>query len=309
MIRKALPLTIGILALAQVGYAVDKDVQRTQPGLSPSAAAPNTNWSFGTGTPFTDDFESYPVGEICGMGGWEEWSGSSGVCGLVTTEQANSGTKSFKIIGNSGAFGDDTVHQFDIRNGNAWTFSIMTFVPQNATGEAFIILLNQYPAFDWSLQVHLNADTNLVVADFNIGQTALIKGRWVEFRAEIDLPNDQVDYFYDGVEFVSDTTWRDGVNPGGQPWISALDLYAGEPSSGGTSGTYFDDVSLVLAGGCEPCDTNCDGTVDAFDIEPFIGILTGSIPNPCSACAGDADGSGTVDAFDIEPFINCLTGP
>ncbi len=74
------------------------------------------------------------------------------------------------------------------------------------------------------------------------------------------------------------------------------------------------DYNFVLtgkpdSGGCEPCDTNCDGTVDAFDIEPFIGILTGSIPNPCSACAGDADGSGTVDAFDIEPFITCLTGP
>ncbi len=74
------------------------------------------------------------------------------------------------------------------------------------------------------------------------------------------------------------------------------------------------DVNFTLtgkpdSGGCEPCDANCDGTVDAFDIEPFIGILTGSIPNPCSACAGDADGSGTVDAFDIEPFITCLTGP
>jgi hypothetical protein len=58
---------------------------------------------------------------------------------------------------------------------------------------------------------------------------------------------------------------------------------------------------------CNPCDANCDGVVDAFDIEPFINILLG--PPACSACAGDTDGNGVVDAFDIEPFINCLVGP
>jgi bacillopeptidase F len=58
---------------------------------------------------------------------------------------------------------------------------------------------------------------------------------------------------------------------------------------------------------CEPCDANCDGVIDAFDIEPFIAILTGG--QGCSPCAADTDGNGVVDAFDIEPFINCLTGP
>ncbi len=61
-------------------------------------------------------------------------------------------------------------------------------------------------------------------------------------------------------------------------------------------------------GGCEPCDANCDGVVDAFDIEPFIAILTGGGPG-CSSCAADANQDGVVDAFDIEPFIACLTGP
>jgi hypothetical protein len=61
-------------------------------------------------------------------------------------------------------------------------------------------------------------------------------------------------------------------------------------------------------GGCDPCDVNCDGAVDAFDIEPFIDILVNQTPG-CSSCAADANEDGVVDAFDIEPFISCLVGP
>ncbi len=66
-------------------------------------------------------------------------------------------------------------------------------------------------------------------------------------------------------------------------------------------------LGLAFVGGadCDPCDTNCDGVLDAFDIEPFIGLLLGGA-SPCAACAGDVNGDGVIDAFDIEPFINCL---
>lgn len=72
------------------------------------------------------------------------------------------------------------------------------------------------------------------------------------------------------------------------------------------------DYALVVSGvlvGCgfESADVNCDGIIDAFDIEPLIGLLFGG-PKPCSSCAGDVNGDGTVDAFDIEPFIDCLFG-
>ena len=60
-------------------------------------------------------------------------------------------------------------------------------------------------------------------------------------------------------------------------------------------------------------DTNCDGTVDFFDIDPF---LTALFNNPqylatyCggSNCAVDVDESGTVDFFDIDPFLMCVFG-
>ncbi len=59
---------------------------------------------------------------------------------------------------------------------------------------------------------------------------------------------------------------------------------------------------------CDACDANCDGAVDAFDVEPFIALLLGGA-QPCSLCGGDINGDGAIDAFDIEPFVQCLTGP
>ena len=58
--------------------------------------------------------------------------------------------------------------------------------------------------------------------------------------------------------------------------------------------------------GCdEPCDMNCDGVIDAFDIEPFLDLLFGG-GEPCAPCTGDVNGDGNINAFDIEPFLECL---
>ncbi len=58
-------------------------------------------------------------------------------------------------------------------------------------------------------------------------------------------------------------------------------------------------------------DANCDGTIDFFDIDPFLLSLF----NPAaytaancggSLCAADIDCNGGVDFFDIDPFLTCL---
>lgn len=79
-------------------------------------------------------------------------------------------------------------------------------------------------------------------------------------------------------------------------------------------------VSLAYAGGrpdigafefqvatCIPCDANCDGSVNQFDVQPFTRLLTPGGPAPCSACAGDANQDGTVNQFDAGPFVACLS--
>ena len=64
-------------------------------------------------------------------------------------------------------------------------------------------------------------------------------------------------------------------------------------------------VYTGLAGCDRPCDMNCDGAINAFDIEPFLDLLFGG-GDPCNTCTGDVNGDGNVDAFDIEPFLACL---
>ena len=67
-----------------------------------------------------------------------------------------------------------------------------------------------------------------------------------------------------------------------------------------------DDMECTTMGDdCDPCDMNCDGVVDAFDIEPFLDLLFGG-GEPCAPCTGDVDGNGEINAFDIEPFLECL---
>ena len=58
-------------------------------------------------------------------------------------------------------------------------------------------------------------------------------------------------------------------------------------------------------------DVNCDGAVDALDIEPFLTAMFD--PNAylvtypvCDPLLADIDHNGRVDALDIEPFIALL---
>lgn len=72
-------------------------------------------------------------------------------------------------------------------------------------------------------------------------------------------------------------------------------------------------VDFTPPAACEPCDLNCDGAVDAGDIQPFIGRLFDDA-DPCCGVrgerghSGDANRDGSVDAGDIQAFIDCLFG-
>lgn len=74
--------------------------------------------------------------------------------------------------------------------------------------------------------------------------------------------------------------------------------------------------TLSGVGPLDPCpgargDANCDGSIDFFDIDPFLTALFDLASYECgycgrSICAVDVDCSGNVDFFDIDPFLLCL---
>jgi len=73
---------------------------------------------------------------------------------------------------------------------------------------------------------------------------------------------------------------------------------------------------LSITGGAHafaPGDLNCDGAVNAFDIDPFVLALTNpdgyaaSFPL-CDVLLADANGDGLVNAFDIDPFVEIVVG-
>lgn len=60
-------------------------------------------------------------------------------------------------------------------------------------------------------------------------------------------------------------------------------------------------------------DLNCDGALNAFDIEPFLLAMTDpdiydEIFDVCDTVLGDFDQNGTVDPFDIEAFLDAIFG-
>jgi hypothetical protein len=281
------------------------------------------NFYYIADTHFEDDFEGHDLGPICTGGAWEEWEGSEDVCGSVTDEMAYLSFQSLRIDGVTGTQGDDVVQRFG-SVGGVWDFSARIFVPGSATGQAFVILLNQYPARNnnnWSLQLAINAD-ELVMFNFNEPdqRTSIIPDLWAELTARIDLDNDIVEVTYEGHAFVTDRSWRDGVAPGGQPWIQAIDLYAGEPGNNGISGIFFDDVSLIeyreVYGACcvdeegfcadamleEECaDWHGRFAADSTcaDLDPPCGETRGCTRNPQWVCDGDVDGNGVVNPVDV----------
>ena len=58
-------------------------------------------------------------------------------------------------------------------------------------------------------------------------------------------------------------------------------------------------------------DLNCDGIVDAFDIEPFLLALFqpdeySNLYPDCDINLADINGDGAINAFDIEGFLALL---
>ncbi len=109
--------------------------------------------------------------------------------------------------------------------------------------------------------------------------------------------------------------------PSGAPFAATFDglgLYGDALAltlldSAFSTSRYMMLSEVEFYGGMLIGDVNCDGVVNAFDIDPFVLALTdpsayaAAYPD-CTYLAADCNGDGFVNAFDIDPFVSLLTG-
>jgi len=144
-----------------------------------------------------------------------------------------------------------------------------------------------YPADEDFLDVEVSTDDG---ATWTLIESAAQADGWVlaEFRlADFVTPSAQT-----RIRFTANDTPNNSIT---EAAVDALRIY---------------ELSCSLFG---PGDMNCDGLVNAFDIDPFVLALTDSAAYAaqypdCNYLNGDINGDGLVNAFDIDPFVLLLTG-
>ena len=60
-------------------------------------------------------------------------------------------------------------------------------------------------------------------------------------------------------------------------------------------------------------DTDCDGSINSLDIDPFVLALTDPVSYQatypaCDLSTADINCDGSINSLDIDPFVQCLTG-
>jgi len=92
--------------------------------------------------------------------------------------------------------------------------------------------------------------------------------------------------------FTSGTDFPDGVH------LTAVNL---------VEMTHEDHVATNQAQVlCNPCDLNCDMSINGLDIRAFINLLVDDVSPSCSYCAGDLQADGFVTQADVIQFAACL---
>jgi hypothetical protein len=243
---------------------------------------------------WSDNFDSYALGNILGQGGWVGWSGTiPDPEGYVVNTQASSAPNSLRITTQT-ATGSitDAVQVFAVTGGK-YKFSGKTYVPSTTTGNGYFILLNTYPTFDWSAQIAFNATadtvTLLAAQTGQVGNTlALVQDQWVEHVVDIDL--DAVppvfSIKYNNQDLCVNQTWHLlNVNT-----LQALDLY-----SETVVDMFFDDLVLEQVVACYP---DCDGST-VLTVADFSCFQTKFVQGDMYA---DCDGSTILTVADFSCF-------
>jgi len=199
---------------------------------------------------WAEDFQSYGLGPINGVGGWIGWDGGATAATVAADPAAGApaGNQVIRLAAN-----DDAVQVFSGYTGGAWVFKAKQYIPSANHGQAsdgtpldtWFILMNTYNVGGpkgWSSQLHFDLWHDIVVdTEAASGFVPVIYDQWVEIKVEIDLDANFKTTYYNGTKlavspwyYVSDTTDHHKA-------LAALDLWGDD----GGDGVCYDDISIT----------------------------------------------------------------
>ena len=223
-----------------------------------------------------DNIEAYTTGGKLvqqalaqGITYWTCWSGDGGAGGaedpVISTDQANSGSKSFMIDGTN-----DVVIKLGDKTAGKYSYDFYMYVPTGFVGY-YNMLQNWTPGgtgATWGLEVYfdpggsgkVNAANTTPLATFSYPYDS-----WIHVENIINLNTDNAAVKINGVEVVS-WEWSIGASGGGVNKLAAADFYAA--ATNGTPKFYIDDVSLTeLEPAVGPAQITVSPASFSFDLE------------------------------------------
>lgn len=190
-----------------------------------------------------------------------------------------------------------------------WDEVLLT--PSDPANSAFMagyrVSITALPPGAWYSVLDLSALTGVTFSDDSLGlELKFMEPDSSEVFSNTGTPTFPITSTGPNVGFSNDVYLRDSdgngrynIPPdnrtfGGAPYLASFYAALADSGAGG--------------GPCCPADTNCDGSVNGFDIGNFIQCLSGGCVGPCSACVADMNGDGSINGFDIGGFIAAVSG-
>jgi len=194
---------------------------------------------------FSDDFESYTVGQpLAQQAGnpWTTWSNQPGGTEdpLVTDAQAEQGSKSFVVNG----LNDCVLLLGDSISGR-YKIDFYIYVPTGKLGFYDVLATFAGNSSEWGLQVYFDINGNGKI-DAGVSDAATFtynNDQWIHMEQFIDLDNDWSELYMDG-QYLYDWQWTLGAL--GTPitdQLAAVDFYAWTGKKKGTPEAYYDNLT------------------------------------------------------------------
>ena len=228
-------------------------------------------------------------------------------CAVVVGDPVFEGENAVLLRGTEPGVNGASVVQWSQIDSGRWAAEAQTFVPTDAVGNIFALVIDQWPSpVHFGGWVVLDASNSTVRNVVNSQQSVpLVRDQWVAVRFEIDLESDTVSAFYGGTPIYQGRSYRTGVGfPGSSPVgdgrIIGLAMYSGDAGVDGSSGAFVDAMALRYLGATSP--STCVADIVAIGgLPPGDGLLTGDDFNAFVAAFAANDGLADIVSIGGEP--------